>query len=159
MGFISDWLKSMRSYSDNYRELPKKRILRYKVKGTNPLTGRIKTVKNIIIPSWYPYPNSIPGIDAPYEFILDMPALSDRQKEILRQCGVEIPAGLSRDDAIVVISHIISTNNGNPLPHFPAPLPDEIMEAAAQKGLFIPSFLTVSEAKNFLRGREWRADL
>ncbi len=159
MGFISKLLKTKQADSDNYRELPEKRILRYKVKGTNPLTGRRKTVKNVVIASWHQYPDNITGINGPYEFILDMPILSDRQKNVFRQNGVKIPKGLSRDDASVVISHIICTSDGNPLPYFPAPLPDEMMEEAALKKLFMPSFLTISEAKKFLRGKEWRSDL
>lgn len=39
-------------------------------------------------------------------------------------------------------------------PYFPAPLPDEMIEEAAQKKLFMPSFLIVSEAKKFLHGKE-----
>ena len=134
--------------------VPKKRVLKYKVVGTNPATGRRKTVKDVIVGSWERLPASIPGIDPPYDFVLDLPEVTDAQLAVFKQNKISPPAGMHRLDATVAIMHIVAEN---PV-IFEAPLPDAMLEEAVRKQLFMPSFLSEQEARNFLAGREWRTD-
>lgn len=150
---------SKHSPDDYYGILPKKRMLQYKVMGTNPKTNRRKTVRGIIVASWKEKPSSIKEIEPPYDFILDMRPATERQLALLSRYRIHVPADISLEDASVVISHLVSDTESSPCRYFEPPLPDEIMEQAAEKGLLLPSFLSLQEAKLFLAGKVWRRDL
>lgn len=139
--------------------VPKKRILRYKVKGTNPETGRRKTVKNVYVGSWGLYPETVAGINPPYEFILDDETITDPQRELFERHKIKIPSGINKNDAIAVISHIVCDSSDDPHPFFEPQLPDEMLEEAVRKQLYLPSYLSMKEARKFLDGKEWRPDI
>lgn len=144
--------------TDYHGVLPQKRMLRYKVKGTNPETRRRKTVYNIVLPSWKPFPKEVKGILPPYEFMVDTRPITERQQAFLDKHNLKMPRGTGLDDASVVIMHFIADSVDDPHRYFEPPLPDEIMEEAAEKGLLLPSFLSREEALLFLCGDNWRCD-
>ena len=147
--------------NSRYREIPENRVLRYKVKGRNPETNRQKTVKNIILGSWQTPSDDIriDGIEPPYEFILDLPPLTDNQKAVFKRNNVRIPKGMHKEDATVVIMHIVTDDKFESHPYFEPPLPMSMLEEAVQKQMFLPSFRSKRESERFLKGKEWRIDL
>lgn len=138
--------------------VPTKKICRYKVKGTNPETNRRKTVKNVYAGSWGLYPETVPGIDPPYEYILDDEKITDPQAGVFERNHVPIPLGITKNDAIVVIMHIICDSSDEPHPFFEPQLPDNMLEEAVRKQLYLPSYISQEEARNFLDGKKWRID-
>jgi len=85
-------------------------IRRYKVKGTNPETGKRKT-EQMLIGSWEYMDKVIPSrtyLTPPYE-VSDCTALpTEAQFEVFRKNGIAIRPGMSRRDASAVIGHIIN---------------------------------------------------
>lgn len=165
MGFLTKLFNGgagdEKNKNGGYREIPENRVLRYKVKGRNPIANRQKTVKNVILGSWQTLSDDIriDGIEPPYEFILDLPPLTDNQKAVFKRNGVRIPKGMHSMDATAVIMHIVTDGELDPHPYFEPPLPMNMLEEAVQKQMLLPSFLSEREAKRFLKGMEWRIDL
>ena len=164
---ISSWVEKIPRYSPDYVRpstpaytgyVPTKRILRYKVKGTNPETKRRKTVTNVYVGSWGLYPDTVPGIDPPYEFILDDYPITENQANVFKKRNIPIPDGMNKNDASAVIMHIYSDSSEESHPFFEPQLPDDMLEEAVKKQLYLPSYLTLNEARNFLDGKKWESD-
>lgn len=124
------------------RKLPDDRILRYKITGTNPKTGRRKTEK-AVCGSWehLPIVAMRTGLEPPFEYKMDLPLTTDAQLDLMKKKRIPSLDGMFRHDASALIQHSIDG-----VPVFPEKtLPRPILQFFIDRNEVVSSFMTVSD--------------
>lgn len=118
----------------------------YKVRGTNPATGRNKTVE-VVEASNSPTERieEKSGLLPPYEVTDATRPASDLQLETLRKHGHKVPADLSMVDASIFITR---SAEGEPINQAPAPA--SFFDFAIKNGVYISRYSNKKEAQDYL---------
>lgn len=140
-------------------------IRKYKVKGTNPATGKRKT-ETMLIGSWEYKDRVIPYrtyLLPPYE-VSDCTLLpTEAQLDVFRRNDVPIRPGMSRRDASAVIGHIIGDSSyrddlkdweysRSRIDPYPGTLSRSFLQFAVDHQIELSGYYTKEEAKNILKG-------
>lgn len=120
--------------------------IRYKVKGINPETGRIKTA-HLIVGSWEDLDYVLPrcGLSEPYECEIESRLPTERQIQYARSVNVSIPPNSTLEDVSVLLSRYGDGIQLN-LPFAPVCF----FEYAVRNNVFLPSLVSEKEAREWL---------
>lgn len=120
--------------------------IRYKVKGTNPETGRQKTT-HLIVGSWEVLDCAIRrcGLLEPYEYKREDRAPTERQIQYARSLNIVLQPNSTLEDVSLLLSRYENDIQIN-LPFAPACF----FEYAVKNDVFLPSLISETEARDWL---------
>lgn len=126
-------------------KLPDDRILRYKITGKNPGTGRRNT-RRVLCGSWEAISDveAYTGLLPPFTHELEMPEVTEAQLELMEKLNVPMLDGIYRADASALIQHALDE-----VPLFPdRGLPRPILQFLIDHKLLLSSWLSVSDLED-----------
>lgn len=120
--------------------------IRYKIKGTNPETGRRKTA-HLIVGSWENLDCALPrcGLLEPYEYEIENRVPTEHQLQYAHSVKISPPQNSTLEDVSVLLSRYEDDIQLN-LPFAPACF----FEYAVENDVFLPSLVSEKEAREWL---------